>query len=169
MNAKRKKGKYSLKQYENPRDERQELQARKILIESLSIFAALVMINAWVWERHVWSESIMATTLVFVGVCNLYALIKSIAANCLFGIRGADFQLFPTAVIILSSVMGINNALRFGSGLDPFSVIRNGMVTWEFQMLIAWTLLLVSMLIRLFYIIREKKARKRGADDSERE
>lgn len=65
--------------------------------------------------------------------------------------------------------MGINNALRFGSGLDPFSVIRNGMVTWEFQMLIAWTLLLVSMLIRLFYIIREKKARKRGADDSERE
>lgn len=30
MNAKRKKGKYSLKQYENPRDERQELLARKV-------------------------------------------------------------------------------------------------------------------------------------------
>lgn len=64
MKAKRKKRKYSLKQYENPYDERQALQARKILIESLLIFAALVMINAWVWEHHIWSESIVSTTFV---------------------------------------------------------------------------------------------------------
>lgn len=48
MNAKRKKGKYSLKQYENPRDERQELLARKIAIQELSVFTVLVFINAWV-------------------------------------------------------------------------------------------------------------------------
>lgn len=167
MKAKRKKSKYSLKQYENPYDERQALQSRKILVESLSIFAVLVMINAWVWEQHVWSESIVATTLVFVGVCFLYDRIKSIAANCLFGIRGAKFQLFPTVALILGSVMGINNALSLGP--EPFSVIRNGLITREFQMLISWTLILTSALVTLFYIIRENKAKTRHDNSEEDE
>ncbi len=166
MKAKRKKSKYSLKQYENPRDERQALQARKILNESLLIFAALVMINAWVWEHHIWSESIVSTTFVFAGVSFLYDRIKSIATNCLFGIRGAKFQLFPTIAGILTSLVGIYNPLRFGSGLEPFSVIRNGLVTWEFQMAISWILLLASLFITLFYIIHERKTKKRP-DNSE--
>lgn len=167
MKAKRKKSKYSLNQHENPRDERQALQARKILNESLLIFAALVMINAWVWEHHIWSESIVSTTFVFAGVSFLYDRIKSIATNCLFGIRGAKFQLFPTVALILGSVMGINNALSLGP--EPFSVIRNGLITREFQMLISWILLLISLLMTLFYIIRENKAKTRHDNSEEDE
>lgn len=104
--------------------------------------------------------------ICFAGVSFLYDRIKSIATNCLFGIRGAKFQLFPTIAGILTSLVGSYNPLRFGSGLEPFSVIRNGLVTWEFQMAISWILLLASLFITLFYIIHERKTKTRP-DNSE--
>lgn len=74
--------------------------------------------------------------------------------------------MFPTIAGILTSLVGSYNPLRFGSGLEPFSVIRNGLVTWEFQMAISWILLLASLFITLFYIIHERKTKTRP-DNSE--
>lgn len=169
MKKKRKKVKYTWDVRENPLDERQKTLSRKILNDALLIFALLVLINAFVWDKLAWSESIMSTTLLFGGVCALYDRIRCAAAGCLFGVRGAEFQLFPTVTLIFSSGLGIYNALRFGSVFTPFSVIRNGLVMWEFQMLICWTLMLISSLITLFFIIREKRAKKCETDNSEKE
>lgn len=135
---------------------------------------ALGFLNVWIMEDfYKWCETYSNSMFIIFGIGLIYFVLRCGTTGCLFGIRGVAYGMtFSAIVMAVSGILGIYNALTLTPLVKidgefqevPFAIVRNGALTGEFSMLIYQCLYIIYAIILWIYIIREKKAEKRGGN-----
>lgn len=166
---KRRKGFWHYVSVESPLDERQELISTKIQVEGLSIALALIAVNTVIMDYfYKWCENYFMAMVLLVLIDVIYTTIRRGAKGCLFGVKGARSEILTvmstTLVFSLTLATDIESAQ-----LDMYEIMHDGMLTQQFCNLLFWGLDFVAAMILLFFMIREKRAKKRRAESSDKE
>lgn len=169
----RKKRKKSFWDYilaESPLDERQQLAATKINLEGIAIAFLLAIININIMEHfYKWCESYSASTMLTIYIAGLYIIIKRGFKGCLFGIKGARSELLIMGIWLFAGISQIEEHIKFAVWKWYPEMTRDGMLTIEFCNQLMFLLMLLSGIAMAVFLMREKKAKKRGGDNSKKE
>lgn len=166
---KHRKGFWHYVSVESPLDERQELISTKIQVEGISIALALIAVNTAIMDYfYKWCENYFTAMVLLVVISGIYTTVRRGAKGCLFGVKGARSEILMILVAALVFPLMLMDDIE-SARLNMFEITRNGMVTQQFCFLLFWCLEFVEAMILLFFIIREKRAKKRGAENSDKE
>lgn len=166
---KRRKGFWHYVSVESPLDERQELISTKIQVEGISIALALIAVNTAIMDYfYKWCENYFTAMVLLVVISGIYTTVRRGAKGCLFGVKGARSEILMILVAALVFPLMLMDDIE-SARLNMFEITRNGMVTQQFCFLIFWCLEFVEAMILLFFIIREKRAKMRRAESSDKE
>ena len=76
-------------------DERQKIVRSKILIETLTLFGIAVTLNTLIMEWGLkWCEGYFAPIAVFMALCYLYYILRSVKQGTLFGVENPPNELY---------------------------------------------------------------------------
>lgn len=166
---KRRKGFWNYVSVESPLDERQKLISTKIQVEGISIALVLVAINTVIMDYlYKWCENYFIAMVLLVVISGIYMTVRRGAKGCLFGVKGARSEILT--VLVAAPVFPLTLETDIESAqLDMFEIMHNGMLTQRFCFLLFWGLDFVEAMILLFFMIREKRAKKRRAESSDKE
>lgn len=166
---KRKKGFWYYVSVESPLDERQESALKSIQVETLGAMLILTFLNAWVMDYYKWCETNTAAMALILAPCLIYFTVKRGVKGCLFGTKGARFELLLMAFWMIFFVFNLYQDIKWAIPGIPLEITRDGMLTLNFCNRIvyfSWFINAVSMAI---FLLREKKAKERDNDSSEKE
>lgn len=166
---KRKKGLLYYLSVESPLDERQELISTKIQLEGITIALALVAANTAIMDYfYKWCDNYFMTVVLLVVISGIYMTIRRGVKGCLFGVKGARAEILTVLGAALVFPLMLMDDIE-SSQLGMFEITRNGTVTQQFCYLLFWGLDFAEAMILLFFIIREKKVKKRRTEGSDKE
>lgn len=155
---------------ESPLDERQQLAATKISLEGIAIAFLLAIINICVMEDYYkWCESYSASTFLTIDIALLYIIVKRGVKGCLFGIKGARSELLMMGVWLFLGISQIGEHIKFAIWKWYPEMIRDGRLTLEFCNQLSFLLKFSCGIALAVFLIREKKAKERDNDNSEKE
>lgn len=116
-----------------------------------------------------WCESYSASTTLTIHIAVLYIIVKRGVKGCLFGIKGARSELFMMGAWLFLGIIQIEEHIKFAVWKWYPEMTRDGMLTIEFCNQLASLLMFSEGIAMAVFLIREKKAKKRGGDNSKKE
>lgn len=136
-------------------DERQKALQLRYGVESLSIFAAVVLICCASLDFYKWAESIACMVLLIAVLCLIWYLIRCTAKECMAAVSGKRVQ---KAGFILATVSSALQSIRFffKIGEEGF-ILNDGMLSIDFLFFVSLLLLFCCGIFSLCVIRREDK------------
>lgn len=166
---KHKKGFWYYVSVESPLDERQESALKSIQVETLGAMLILTFLNAWVMDYYKWCETNTAAMMLILAPCLIYFTVKRGVKGCLFGTKGARFELLSMAFWVIFFVFNLCQDIKWAIRGMPLEITHDGMLTLDFCDRIFYLSFFIIAVIMAIFLKREKKAKKRDNDNSEKE
>ena len=146
-------------------DERQKLVRSKILIQSLTLFGALVSINTLIMEcGPQWCESYFAPIALFAAICYLYYIIRNSAQGSLFGLDGTSSQTFTACIVLTECVFIPLFKFLNADEKTEFTIINNGMLSEKFVLLLFY---IIGIAVSLTVILLARRFKKSQNEEAE--
>lgn len=165
---KRKKGFWYYISVESPLDERQERALKNIQVETLGAALILTTANTFIMDLYYkWCENNSAALMLILALCLIYFTVRRGVKGCLFGTKGARAELLVIAGWTLISVLYLYLDIKQAIRGMPLEITRDGMLTIDFCSRIMNYSLFIDAVVMAIFLIREKKAKERGDDNSE--
>lgn len=143
-------------------DERQSVLRTKSLVIALTGFGSLCAANTMLMERGLkWSESYFAPIAIFMAVCYLVFLLDSARRGALFGVSGTAKA---TMTAILFVVQGAVFILLNIDNEEPFCVIKDGMVSKVFLMMLFFVMEIVCGIVTIVLAHKFNKSQESGEE-----
>lgn len=139
-------------------DERQSVLRTKSAVAALTCFGALSTANTMLMECGLkWSESYFGPITIFLAVSYLVFLINSARRGALFGVNGTAKA---TMTAILFIVQGGLFILINIDDEEPFCVIKDGMVSEIFLMILFFVMVIACGIITIILAHKFNKSRE---------
>lgn len=143
-------------------DERQSVLRTKSLVIALTGFGSLCAANTMLMERGLkWSESYFAPIAIFMAVCYLVFLLDSARRGALFGVNGTAKA---TMTAILFIVQGAVYILLNIDEEEPFCVVKDGMVSKVFLMMLFFVMEIVCGIVTIVLAHKFNKSQEGGEE-----
>ncbi len=165
---KRKKGFWYYVSVESPLDERQERALKKIQVETLGAALILTSINTFIMDFfYKWCENNSAALLLIAAACCIYFTVRSGVKGCLFGVKGARAELLFMTTWAFLFVFDLWQDITWAFRGVTVEITRDGMLTFDFCGKLLDLSFFIEVVVMAVFLIREKKAKERGDDNSE--
>lgn len=139
-------------------DERQSVLRTKSLVIALTNFGSLSAANTLLMECGLkWSESYFLPIAIFMALCYLVFLIDSARRGALFGVNGTRNATMTAILLITEGVVFL--LLNFDKE-EPFCVIKDGMVSEIFLMILFFVMVIVCGIITIILAHKFNKSRE---------
>lgn len=143
-------------------DERQSVLRTKSLVIALTNFGSLSAANTMLMECGLkWSESYFAPIAIFMAVCYLGFLLDSARRGALFGVNGTAKA---TMTAILFIVQGAVYILLNIDEEEPFCVVKDGMVSKVFLMMLFFVMEIVCGIVTIVLAHKFNKSQESGEE-----
>ncbi len=139
-------------------DERQSVLRTKSLVTALTCFGALSAANTMLMECGLkWSESYFGPIAIFMAVCYLVFLLDNARRGSLFGVNGTA-KATMTAILLI--VQGAVYILLNIDDEEPFCIIKDGMVSKVFLLMMFFVLVIACGIITIILAHKFNKSRE---------
>ena len=143
-------------------DERQKITRQKITLQTVVLFAILCVANTLIMDFGLkWSESFAAPMMWFYIASVIYWLVANSVKGSLFGIEGTIHVKRNGFVFIFISVV---NGLVLITDEKELVVLKNGVLTNRFMMLIMLVMALMLGIISFILAFRYNRKLKSQED-----
>ena len=143
-------------------DERQKITRQKITLQTVVLFAILCVVNSMIMDFGLkWSESFAAPMMWFYIASVIYWLVANSVKGSLFGIEGTIHVKRNGFVFIFISVV---NGLALITDEKELVVLKNGVLTNRFMMLIMLVMALMLGIISFILAFRYNRKLKSQED-----
>lgn len=138
-------------------DERQNVLRTKSLVMALTCFGSLSAANTMLMDCGIkWSESYFGPIAIFMAVCYLVFLLDNARRGSLFGVNGTAKA---TSTAVLFIIQGFV-FLLIQMDEEPFCVIKDGMVSKKFLLILFFVMEIVCGIITIILAHKFNKSRE---------
>ncbi len=138
-------------------DERQNVLRTKSLVMALTCFGSLSAANTMLMDCGIkWCESYFGPIAIFMAVCYLVFLLDNARRGSLFGVNGTAKA---TSTAVLFIIQGFV-FLLIQMDEEPFCVIKDGMVSKKFLLILFFVMEIVCGIITIILAHKFNKSRE---------
>ena len=146
-------------------DERQKIVRSKILIETLTLFGIAVTLNTLIMEWGLkWCEGYFAPIAVFMALCYLYYILRSVKQGTLFGVENPPSTKVGAIFCIIECIYF--PLMNFTGKDSEFLAAKDGMLTTHFVLLIFYVIAVIDAILVLIFYNLHKKAEKAEVEEN---